>query len=181
MGHCGPRRNSPIRLNLHRDVLHLHIILGLQNLLCLRLHASRFVRILCGYFWNFSTFQFSWYCWQWLYAWPSSALTSFSTPRTTGQTWKTFQYIWQVFLFQMAVDIVSSCRFHSWIRLLLLFLLFFLQNEVRPLKPVDIYSKTIPIRRMYGLFQTAFYFGYMAVFSLSLGILCGTIGYMGTR
>ena len=34
---------------------------------------------------------------------------------------------------------------------------------------------------MYGLFQTAFYFGYMAVFSLSLGILCGTIGYMGTR
>ena len=35
--------------------------------------------------------------------------------------------------------------------------------------------------RMYGLFQTSFYFGYMAVFSLSLGILCGTIGYMGTR
>ena len=34
---------------------------------------------------------------------------------------------------------------------------------------------------MYGLFQTVFYFGYMAVFSLSLGILCGTIGYMGTR
>ena len=35
--------------------------------------------------------------------------------------------------------------------------------------------------RMYGLFQTCFYFGYMAVFSLCLGILCGTIGYMGTR
>merc|ERR1712045_971217 len=34
--------------------------------------------------------------------------------------------------------------------------------------------------RMYGLFQTTFYFGYMAVFSLSLGILCGTIGYLGT-
>ena len=34
---------------------------------------------------------------------------------------------------------------------------------------------------MYGFFQTAFYFGYMAVFSLSLGLLCGTIGYMGTR
>ena len=35
--------------------------------------------------------------------------------------------------------------------------------------------------KMYGFFQTAFYFGYMAVFSLSLGLLCGTIGYMGTR
>jgi len=34
--------------------------------------------------------------------------------------------------------------------------------------------------KMYGFFQTAFYFGYMAVFSLSLGLLCGTIGYMGT-
>jgi len=34
--------------------------------------------------------------------------------------------------------------------------------------------------KMYGLFQTSFYFGYMAVFSLGLGIVCGTIGYMGT-
>merc|ERR1711931_52211 len=34
--------------------------------------------------------------------------------------------------------------------------------------------------KMYGLFQTTFYFGYMAVFSLCLGILCGTIGYLGT-
>ena len=30
--------------------------------------------------------------------------------------------------------------------------------------------------RMYGLFQTAFYFGYMAMFSLALGLVCGTIG-----
>lgn len=34
--------------------------------------------------------------------------------------------------------------------------------------------------KMYGLFQTAFYFGYMALFSLALGIMCGTIGYVGT-
>ncbi|KAJ8870562.1 hypothetical protein PR048_029585 [Dryococelus australis] len=34
--------------------------------------------------------------------------------------------------------------------------------------------------RMYGLFQTAFYFGYMALFSIALGIMCGTVGYMGT-
>jgi len=34
--------------------------------------------------------------------------------------------------------------------------------------------------KMYGFFQTTFYFGYMAVFSISLGLLCGTIGYLGT-
>lgn len=34
--------------------------------------------------------------------------------------------------------------------------------------------------RMYGLFQTAFYFGYMALFSGALGIMCGTVGYIGT-
>ncbi|CAL1272135.1 unnamed protein product [Larinioides sclopetarius] len=34
--------------------------------------------------------------------------------------------------------------------------------------------------KMYGLFQTAFYFGYMALFSVALGILCGTFGYVGT-
>ena len=32
---------------------------------------------------------------------------------------------------------------------------------------------------MYGLFQTAFYFGYMALFSLSLGLMCATMGYVG--
>lgn len=32
---------------------------------------------------------------------------------------------------------------------------------------------------MYGLFQTAFYFGYMALFSIALGIMCGTVGYIG--
>ncbi|XP_049948947.1 transmembrane 9 superfamily member 3 [Schistocerca serialis cubense] len=36
------------------------------------------------------------------------------------------------------------------------------------------------VHRMYGLFQTAFYFGYMALFSLALGIMCGTVGYVGT-
>ena len=33
---------------------------------------------------------------------------------------------------------------------------------------------------MYGFFQTAFYFSYMGLFSTVLGIMCGTIGYMGT-
>ncbi|CAF1245058.1 unnamed protein product [Adineta ricciae] len=35
--------------------------------------------------------------------------------------------------------------------------------------------------KMYGMFQTAFYFGYMALFSLGLGIMCGTFGYIGTQ
>jgi len=34
--------------------------------------------------------------------------------------------------------------------------------------------------KMYGLFQTTFYFGYMALFSGALGIMCGTLGYIGT-
>lgn len=34
--------------------------------------------------------------------------------------------------------------------------------------------------KMYGLFQTLFYFGYMALGSLALGILCGTVGFVGT-
>ncbi|XP_059620555.1 transmembrane 9 superfamily member 3 [Phlebotomus argentipes] len=35
--------------------------------------------------------------------------------------------------------------------------------------------------KMYGLFQTTFYFGYMALFSGALGIMCGTVGYIGTN
>ncbi|XP_037084111.1 transmembrane 9 superfamily member 3-like [Pollicipes pollicipes] len=35
--------------------------------------------------------------------------------------------------------------------------------------------------KMYGLFQTAFYFTYMGLFSSVLGIMCGTIGYLGTN
>uniref|UniRef100_A0A7E4ZSZ9 Transmembrane 9 superfamily member n=1 Tax=Panagrellus redivivus TaxID=6233 RepID=A0A7E4ZSZ9_PANRE len=34
--------------------------------------------------------------------------------------------------------------------------------------------------KMYGLFQTVFYFGYMALFSVALGAFCGTIGYIST-
>jgi len=34
--------------------------------------------------------------------------------------------------------------------------------------------------RMYGLFQTSFYFGYMAMFCLGLGLMCGGLGYLGT-
>ncbi|UJR10678.1 hypothetical protein I4U23_014872 [Adineta vaga] len=35
--------------------------------------------------------------------------------------------------------------------------------------------------KMYGMFQTVFYFGYMALFSMGLGIMCGTFGYIGTQ
>jgi hypothetical protein len=34
-------RHPSLRQHLHRDVLHLHLILGLQDLLRLRIHAIR--------------------------------------------------------------------------------------------------------------------------------------------
>lgn len=34
--------------------------------------------------------------------------------------------------------------------------------------------------KMYGLFQTAFYFGYMALFSGGLALVCGSVGYAAT-
>jgi len=34
--------------------------------------------------------------------------------------------------------------------------------------------------KMYGLFQTAFYFGYMGVAAVGLGLLCGTVGYLSS-
>jgi len=34
--------------------------------------------------------------------------------------------------------------------------------------------------KMTGLFQTTFYFSYMALFSIGLAILCGAIGFIGT-
>lgn len=37
------------------------------------------------------------------------------------------------------------------------------------------FNHEIFLYRMYGLFQTAFYFGYMALFSLALGIMCGKL------
>lgn len=35
--------------------------------------------------------------------------------------------------------------------------------------------------KMYGAFQTTFYFGYMALLAVSLGVICGTFGYVGTN
>ena len=35
--------------------------------------------------------------------------------------------------------------------------------------------------KMYGFFQTTFYFGYMGVFSLGLGMLCGTVSYINSK
>lgn len=37
------------------------------------------------------------------------------------------------------------------------------------------------IFRMYGLFQTVFYFGYMALFSLALGIICGKSNHLSVK
>ncbi|RDD41497.1 Transmembrane 9 superfamily member 3 [Trichoplax sp. H2] len=35
--------------------------------------------------------------------------------------------------------------------------------------------------KMYGFFQTTFYFGYMIIFSLGLGLMCGAIGFTSTQ
>ncbi|KAJ1482279.1 Endomembrane protein 70-domain-containing protein [Baffinella frigidus] len=35
--------------------------------------------------------------------------------------------------------------------------------------------------KMYGLFQTMFYFGQTAVMCAGLGIVCGSVGYLGAR
>ena len=35
--------------------------------------------------------------------------------------------------------------------------------------------------KMYGLFQTCFYFGQISVLCLGVGIVCGTMGYLGAR
>jgi len=33
--------------------------------------------------------------------------------------------------------------------------------------------------KMYGIFQTVFYFSYMGLFCVMLGIMCGSLGYTG--
>ncbi|CAH8606368.1 unnamed protein product [Schistosoma curassoni] len=35
--------------------------------------------------------------------------------------------------------------------------------------------------KMFGLFQTTFYFGYMALFCLCIGLLCGSVGYIAAN
>eukprot|EP00824_Muranothrix_gubernata_P003219 TRINITY_DN13943_c0_g1_i1.p1 TRINITY_DN13943_c0_g1~~TRINITY_DN13943_c0_g1_i1.p1 ORF type:complete len:589 (-),score=101.66 TRINITY_DN13943_c0_g1_i1:1136-2902(-) len=35
--------------------------------------------------------------------------------------------------------------------------------------------------KMFGFFQTCFYFGYMGMFCIGLALMCGAIGYVGTR
>lgn len=63
-----------------------------------------------------------------------------------------------------------------------LLLLLLLQNQVSRLVSQRIVKQTLEgsdalvvCFRMYGLFQTSFYFGYMAVFSTALGIMCGEL------
>lgn len=46
---------------------------------------------------------------------------------------------------------------------------------------IECVTNLVLLCRMFGLFQTAFYFGYMALFSGALGIICGTVGYVGTN
>ncbi|VDP22845.1 unnamed protein product [Soboliphyme baturini] len=78
----------------------------------------------------------------------------------------------------IALDQFSYRNCNRSLRLHLFLLLFFLQDKVS--MPVLVLF-TDYLFRMFGLFQTAFYFGYMAVFSLTLGIMCGTFGYIAAN
>uniref|UniRef100_A0A1I7XC35 Transmembrane 9 superfamily member n=1 Tax=Heterorhabditis bacteriophora TaxID=37862 RepID=A0A1I7XC35_HETBA len=66
-------------------------------------------------------------------------------------------------------------KFYGWsinciLRVSILCLLFLLQDK----------NVILNNYRMFGLFQTVFYFGYMGIFSAALGLMAGTIGYVGT-
>jgi len=82
------------------QVFHLHIILGLQNLLCVWIHASGF----------HNSFNRHYLCDNRLYLLPI---------KCGGLS--------------VAVDFVFCCRFNVWLRVLVLFLLFSLQNQVSDL------------------------------------------------
>ena len=73
-------------------------------------------------------------------------------------------------------------RLISILCLFICYLLFLLQDQVRSTTGSLLTFLTVSLfSRMYGMFQTVFYFGYMALFSLGLGIMCGTFGYIGTQ
>ena len=76
-----------------------------------------------------------------------------------------------VFLLQ-EVDEFPGGWFHGHLRISLLGLLFSLQDKVSRSNK-GIFKPLLYVFRMYGLFQTAFYFGYMALFSLAMGLMCG--------
>ena len=62
-------------------------------------------------------------------------------------------------------SIISTfCNFHAW--------------DVRLRE--ECYNGLFLRFRMYGLFQTTFYFGYMALFSLTLGVMCGKYHFTAT-
>lgn len=92
----------------------------------------------------------------------------------------------------MAMDQFPVSGINSHLRVHVFLLLFLLQDKVSELgnkinrrenPPTDQSINQFlssNFHRMYGLFQTSFYFGYMALFSGALGIICGTVGYIGT-
>jgi hypothetical protein len=134
------------------QVLHFHLVLGVQNLLRLRIHAARVP--------HFDSSDDL--CDNRLHIFPAKCRR-----------------------LQVAMDCIPLGRLNICLCVYLRFLLLFLQDQVSAIWPfkIDHYHDTSPLSlacRMYGLFQTVFYFGYMALFSGVLGIICGTVGYIGT-
>ena len=82
-------------------------------------------------------------------------------------------YRWQWTSFLSAASTAGYVYFYS-------FYYFFFKTKYELLAGCQRRILMIYFFRMYGLFQTTFYFGYMALFSLGLGLMCGTLGYVGT-
>ena len=197
-----PGRRPAIRIHLHRDVLHLHLVLGLQDLLRLRLHAAGETRLFSRIL-NLNLLNLNLKTGvcdpghrdrvrdHRLHLLPAQRrglqMVSICFFFKKNNFFRYFVGNPFVCLFLQAVDELPVRRLHRALRLSLLLLLLLLQDQVSCMTNSRshkrfFYVKHFPffLRRMYGLFQTAFYFGYMALFALCLGLMCGTFGYVGT-
>ena len=76
-----------------------------------------------------------------------------------GLTWRTPKNVWVV-----GEGLIGFCELFKCLRPFWWFFFFY------RFKKAFVYRL---FYRMYGLFQTTFYFGYMALFSAGLGIMCG--------
>ena len=166
ISHHSSGGNPSFWVHLHRNVFHLHIILGLQNLLRVRIHASRYC-----------------HCFDTVYSDPNSGFRAVFLILLTVTVCVTIvctyfllnaeDYRWQWTSFLSAASTAGYVYFYS-------FYYFFFKTKYELLAGCQRRILMIYFFRMYGLFQTTFYFGYMALFSLGLGLMCGTLGYVGT-
>jgi hypothetical protein len=84
-------------------------------------------------------------------------------------------------IYQQAMDKLFDRSFDIGLHLFVFILLLFFQDKVSQFvvwfyndcSSNEYFSSLFT--RMFGLFQTSFYFGYMALFSAGIGIMCGKL------